>query len=187
MTYRDADTYGGIVRQGPLYPLNALMLHGIIYARHARGLDRDPAHDFADEVWTYFASGTGLQELYVSPDLLSAADWDTLAEAARFAREHADILRDSHWIGGDPARGEVYGWASWAPGGAVLALRNPSGERRRYVLDLARDLDLPAGVASKFSARTLHGRLALSHGGPVPQRQTLELPPYGVAVWELRP
>src|SRR5581483_8943533 len=28
ITYRDADTYGGIVRLGPLYPLNSLMLHG---------------------------------------------------------------------------------------------------------------------------------------------------------------
>ena len=71
MTYRDSATYGGIVRQGWLYPLNSVMLHGIIYARHAQGLDKDPGQDFADEAWSYFASGTGLQELYISPDLLS--------------------------------------------------------------------------------------------------------------------
>ena len=188
MTYRDADTYGGIVRQGPLYPLNALMLHGIIYARHARGLERDPAHDFADEVWTYFASGTGLQELYVSPDLLTATDWDTLAEAARFAQEHADILRDSHWIGGDPARGEVYGWASWAPSGAVLALRNPTGQAKTFSIDLSRELDLPPGVPTAFSATTLHGHADLSKAGrAAPPHQTVTLPPYGVEVWSLRP
>src|SRR5262249_4739573 len=42
ITYRDADTYGGIVRQAPLFPLNSLMLHGIVYAKHARGLDVNP-------------------------------------------------------------------------------------------------------------------------------------------------
>ncbi|MGB8377777.1 MAG: enterotoxin, partial [Rhodanobacteraceae bacterium] len=66
ITYRDADTYGGIVRQGPLFPLNSLMLHGIIYAQHAKGLDSDPGNDFADEVRSYFATGTGLQEMYIT-------------------------------------------------------------------------------------------------------------------------
>src|SRR5689334_11405296 len=33
ITYRDADTYEHVVRAGELFPLNALMLHGLIYAR----------------------------------------------------------------------------------------------------------------------------------------------------------
>ena len=33
ITYRDADTYAGVVKSGPLYPLNSLMLHGMIYAK----------------------------------------------------------------------------------------------------------------------------------------------------------
>ncbi len=86
ITYRDADTYGGVVRQGPLFPLNALMLHGLIYARHAIGLSSDRKGDFAAEVHSYFASGTGLQELYVSPDLLDAKQWDLIAAAAKWAR-----------------------------------------------------------------------------------------------------
>ncbi len=60
ITYRDADTYGGIVRLGPLFPLNSLMLHGIIFARKAQGLDHAADGDFEDEVRSYFASGTGL-------------------------------------------------------------------------------------------------------------------------------
>jgi hypothetical protein len=54
ITYRDADTYAGIVVKGPLYPLNSLMLHGLIYARYANnGLNVDPHGDFADEVHSY--------------------------------------------------------------------------------------------------------------------------------------
>ena len=42
ITYRDGDTYHGVVQRGPLYPINSLMLHGIIYAQHANHLDTDP-------------------------------------------------------------------------------------------------------------------------------------------------
>ena len=187
ITYRDADTYGGIVRQGPLFPLNALMLHGIVYARHARGLSANPrAADFADEVRSYFASGTGLQEMYVSPRLLGDADWDVLASAAKWARERADVLRDSHWVGGDPARGDVYGWASWSPQRAVVALRNPRETAQDFDLDLRAALELPQGAAAAFRARSPY-----DDGEPrevdakTPLRIRLE--PFQVLVWDLAP
>jgi hypothetical protein len=183
ITYRDADTYGGIVRQGPLYPLNSVMLHGIIYARHARGLETDPRGDFAAEPWSYFGSGTGLQELYVSPDLLKPADWDVLAAAALWARARADVLRDSHWIGGDPARGEVYGWASWAPGRAVLVLRNPAAHRS-FDVDLAPLLELPQSEARRFVAHAAFGRAA-PHTLVAGQVLRLRLAPCEVLVWDL--
>ena len=185
MTYRDADTYGGIVRLGPLYPLNSLMLHGIIYARHAQGLDRDPADDFADELWSYFASGTGLQELYISPDLLSDQNWDELAAGAKWSRAHAEILRDSHWIGGDPARGEVYGWASWSPERAVVALRNPSSHPQSLTLDLAATLELPQGAARSWRVSTPR------HGGDLQswsadKSLVVNLKPFEVQLWDLQ-
>lgn len=185
ITYRDADTYGGVVRQGPLFPLNALMLHGLIYARHAIGLASDPQHDFADEVHSYFASGTGLQELYVSPDLLDGAQWDLIANAAKWARARADVLRDSHWIGGDPVRGEVYGWASWAPGRAVIALRNPGATEQSFALDIGAALELPEGEPRRWQARPAFGAggdaIALDAGQATPIR----LRPYEVRVWDL--
>jgi len=186
ITYRDADTYGGIVRQGPLFPLNSLMLHGIIYARHARGLDSDSHDDFADEVHSYFASGTGLQEMYISPDLLSPDNWDTLASAAKWARARADVLRDSHWLGGDPARGEVYGWASWSPQRAVIALRNPGSQAQTLNMDLAKALELPGSAARTWKATPAFGDgpgRTLSAGTVV----DVELKPYEVLVWDLVP
>ena len=184
ITYRDADTYGGIVRQSPFYPLNALMLHGIIYALHAHGLSSDPRGDLPDEVWSYFASGTGLQELYVSADLLRPQDWDLIARAARWARERAAVLRDSHWQGGDPARDQVYGWAAWSPKRSVIALRNPSLHPQPYALDLAAVLELPQEAAGRFSARAVYGRAppsALDSNRMV----HLRLAPHEVLVWDL--
>lgn len=154
ITYRDRETYQNIVIKGPLFPLNALMLHGIIYARENHRLDTDPGHDFANEVHSYFGSGTALQELYITPELLSTEDWDVLAEAARWSRQNANVLRDTHWIGGDPGRLDVYGWASWTPAKAILTLRNPSDKPQLAVIDLDRQLQLPPGAVRRFKVNS---------------------------------
>ena len=150
ITYRDEQTYRNIVEKGPLFPINALMLHGIIYAQHAVHLDTDPGHDFANEVRSYFATGTDLQELYITPSLLTDANWDTLAEAANWSRANADVLRDAHWIGGDPGRLEVYGWAAWSPSKSFITLRNPDNKPQPAILDVDRQLQLPKDAARLF-------------------------------------
>ncbi len=144
ITYRDSDTFHGIVKKGPLYPLNSLMLHGLIYAKHAQHLGDDPGGDFADEVRTYFATGTQLQEMYITPELLKDADWDILAAGAKWSRAHQDALRDVHWVGGDPGELDVYGWAGWSASGAVLTLRNPSDKPQAFSIDPANVLELPS-------------------------------------------
>ncbi|MGB6875122.1 MAG: hypothetical protein WBD87_03730, partial [Candidatus Acidiferrales bacterium] len=143
ITYRDSATYQYVVRPGPLYPLNSLMLHGLIYARYAEKLSDDPGHDFPDEIHSYFGTGTQLQEMYVTHSLLSSSDWNTLAEAARWSRRSADTLVDTHWIGGDPAHLEVYGWASWSPRGGIVTLRNPDKAPHTFELDPQSAFELP--------------------------------------------
>lgn len=153
ITYRDADTYAHVVRRGPLFPLNALMLHGLIYARHAKKLDVDPQHDFRAEVRSYFGTGTQLQEMYVTPALLDARDWDDIAEAATWSRRNAGVLLDTHWVGGDPAALAVYGWASWSPARGTLVLRNPSDEPQSFAVDIGRAFELPDGAPRRYAAR----------------------------------
>lgn len=189
ITYRDADTYAGIVKKGPLYPLNSLMLHGIIYARHARKLDSDPGGDLRSEIHDFFGSGTQLQELYITPSLLKDSDWEDLAETARWSRERAGILVDTHWVGGDPARLEVYGWASWSPGQGVLVLRNPSDHPATFPVDPAVLLELPAGSPTRWTGKSPWksdaGRPAqtFTSGHPVP----VTLAPFEVLTLDLVP
>ncbi len=154
ITYRDSDTYRRVVQNGPLYPLNSLMLHGIIYAQFHKHLNADPGDDFRNEVRSYFGSGTQLQEMYITPKLLTAQNWDDLAEAAKWSRENAAALRDTHWVGGDPLLLEVYGWAGWTPEKAVITLRNPSNRPATYSLQLHDLLEIPAGVLGTFQARS---------------------------------
>jgi hypothetical protein len=154
ITYRDADTYAGIVQKGPLYPLSSLMLHGLIYAKSAQGLDTDPQDDFTAEVHDYFGTGTQLQEMYITPSLLSPKNWDALAEGAKWSRANADVLFDTHWVGGDPAKFEVYGFASWTPAKGILVLRNPSDKPAAITLDISKAFELPTDAPRSYRAHS---------------------------------
>lgn len=154
ITYRDAQTYQRVVQMGPLYPLNSLMLHGLIYAQHHRDLNKDPGNDFRNEIRSYFGTGTQLQEMYITPSLLSAQNWDDLAEAATWSRANADVLKDTHWVGGDPAWLEVYGWASWTPKKGILVLRNPSDHEQTIHLRMQDAFELPPDGPSVYRARS---------------------------------
>jgi len=188
ITYRDSQIYRGVVEDGPLFPLNSLMLHGLIFARHAERLGSDPGNDFPDEVHSYFGTGTQLQEMYITPSLLSAEDWDVLAETAKWSRENAPILRDSHWVGGDPARLEVYGWAAWSPAQSVLTLRNPSDHPQDFAADLTSLLELPGKSARAFVARSPWKRDTAELPLTIPaQQHTFHLEPFQVLTLELTP
>jgi len=189
ITYRDTQTYEGIVSKGPLFPLNSLMLHGIIYARYDKRLNDDPGDDFSNEVRSYFGSGTQLQEMYLTPELLSGKNWDVLAEAAKWSRGNAEILKDTHWVGGDPGWLQVYGWASWSKGKSILVLRNPSDQAQSITLDVGRVLELPAGAAQRFLAKSPWkddaGKAFVSLAAGTSHK--FELKPFEVVTLELRP
>jgi maltose-binding protein MalE len=165
------------------------MLHGIIYAQDNNYLNTDPGNDFADEVHSYFGTGTQLQELYITPSLLTEKNWDTLAEAAKWSRENASVLKDSHWVGGDPNWLEVYGWASWSPKKGILVLRNPSGKSNSIEIDIAKVFELPADAPLTYVGRspwksgTQNAPLKLN--AHVPHRFTLA--PFEVLTLDLQP
>ena len=189
ITYRDSQIYRWVVEEGPLFPMNSLMLHGMIYARYAERLGVDPGHDFPDEVHSYFGTGTQLQEMYITPTLLSSQDWDVLAETAKWSRENASTLKDSHWIGGDPSRLEAYGWASWSPDKAIITLRNPSDHPQDFTASLATLLELPADSGSSFSARSPWKNESAKATERIPSQEqhTFHLQPFQVVTLELLP
>jgi hypothetical protein len=150
ITYRDADTFEHVVSAGPLFPINSLMLHGMTFAAKAKNLNTDPGGDFRSEVRSYFGTGTQLQEMYISPELLSPQNWDDLAEAANWSRNNAATLVDTHWVGGDPAKLEVYGWASWSPAKGIFSLRNPSDREQTFPVDIERVLELPSTAPQQY-------------------------------------
>jgi hypothetical protein len=92
--------------------------------------------------------------MYVTPSLLSAQDWDVLAETARWSRSNAATLKDTHWIGGDPAKLQVYGWASWSPRKGIVVLRNPSDQAQTFALDAGQAFELPLHASHSYRAHS---------------------------------
>jgi hypothetical protein len=198
ISYRDGQILQGTLARGPLYPVNSLMIHGV-FINHLplQGNPYDPTtprptYDEAEitaEIRSFFATGVNLQELYVAPDLMTPRMWDVLAEAARWARDNAPVLEDTHALGGDPLAGQVYGWASWTPAKAIVSLRNPSDESTDFVLNLAQTLELPAGaptayrLASPWADEADKSALDVQAGTPL----TLHLQPFQVVVFEATP
>ncbi|CAK9022141.1 Pentatricopeptide repeat-containing protein [Durusdinium trenchii] len=193
ITYRDAMVHQNVVLESPLFPLNSLMIHGIIFAQDAwdlnapegsgTGLSRNP---FKNEVRSAFGSGAMLQELYLTPSLLTSENWDDLAEAALWASGRLDVLSDVQWFGGDPAKGQIYGWAAWWQSSAILTLRNPSTFTQVVELDVLHVFNLPnSEVATTLQLNTPFPdqrprQISLQKGQPA----ILTMPPYAVFVFD---
>lgn len=144
ITYRDANTFKNVVKAGPLYPLTALMNGGIIIGDHGLpGKFEMDEKNISDDIWSFFGTGVSLEELYVNPHKLSQHNWDCLAKAAMWAKENEHIMPDTHWIGGDPGLGEVYGYAAWSPERSVLMLRNPSGVVKSFLAETEELFEIP--------------------------------------------
>jgi hypothetical protein len=195
ITYRDGQSFKNIVQRAPLYPLNSVMLHGICIAKlgYPGALEMDDSN-ISDEIWSFFASGTSLQELYVNPHLLTTAMWDQLAAAARWSSGNADVLSDVHWIGGDPSAGQIYGYAAWAPRKGTLSLRNPSPKVQTFILDIGKAFELPAGAATSYVLRDARHSGDKKHPGGKQEQtvlagrpQTITLAPYELKVWDALP
>jgi hypothetical protein len=189
LTYRDGNCRRYFVEKSPLYPLNSVMHHGIVHGRCFQG-ERvgKTGPNLTNEVRSYFANGAMLQELYITPSMMTPEAWDVLAEAARWAQANADVLVDSHWVGGDPLKLEPYGYAAWAPRKGTLMIRNPDDQQRPIMLDAKALFELPSGMPRRFTLQSPYKdqrvqSLELEAGQP----QSVTLEPFEVLVLDAMP
>jgi hypothetical protein len=187
LTYRDAISYGVMKKTGFLYPLNALMNHGIVFANgHPYGNQAlKGSHDMRNDVRTYFGGGYALQELYLSPDILKAEQWDAIAEAVKWAKKNENILVDAHFIGGNPKELEVYGFAAWQKNRGTLTFRNPKKESQKFTFDIGKVFELPKGAKKSYKLKSPYKdqriqKLESVTGTPL----TIELKPFEVLVFD---
>lgn len=188
VTYRDANTYNWTVKRGPLYPISSLMIHGIMFNTGGRVTSFETS-DLIEEIRSFFGTGTSLQELYIAPSLMKKEGWDALADAAKWSRSNADVLADTHWIGGDPAKYEVYGWASWSTRKGILALRNPDQVPKTAEIDIAKAFELPAGAPVAYQLKSAWADDRAKPGIDVRagQPHRFELKPFEVLVFDAIP
>jgi hypothetical protein len=190
INYRDAQTYRFVVKQGPLYPLNSIMNHGVVMANGHFFATRTAkvGNELRHEARSFFGCGTAVQELYIKPELMAPSSWDAVASAAKWAQENADVLVDTHWVGGDPSKSEIYGWASWSPRKAILTLRNPDDQLHEIALDARVVFELPTDAAKNFAMTSPYAdqriqKVDMTAGKPT----TFVLQPFEVLVLESTP
>jgi hypothetical protein len=186
ITFRDAQIHRLLRIDRTPVPMNALMTHGLIRGRHEGATaDRD-LDDWADAVMMFVGRGAMLQELYITPNLLSDDEWTILGNALTWARERAEPLKYTRMIGGRPDAGEPYGYVHWAPDMGVLCLRNPSPRPTDFEVSTA---ERPSGYPGHpvWNARRIYPdrrRLAdLAEGS----RWSIRLSGHEVAIVELHP
>lgn len=163
MTYRDRLVHEVFVQGSPLMPINAIMTHGTILTHNGppRVMSKDPAN-CVKEMRASFTSGSGLQEVYADSVILAQNNgqlWDELAQCIAWVRRNADVLADTHWVGGNPwdkkkKDGDIYGWASWNMNKCTLSLRNSSKHVKTLKCTLREILDVPPTVKGTVVLRS---------------------------------
>jgi hypothetical protein len=94
-----------------------------------------------------------------------------------------------HWIGGDPEKGEVYGYASWNSRKGIFSLRNPSGTKKTFEVNLKKIFELPSTEPGSFKLKNIFSSEQQQAGKLVLPDQTIliTLAPYELKIWEALP
>jgi len=189
LTFRDGYCKRMFVDRSPLYPLNSVMHHGIVNGRFFQGEPLGKTGpNLKNEARSYFANGTSLQELYLTPSLMTAEAWDDVADAAKWAKRNADVLVDSHWVGGDPLKAEIYGYASLNARKGTLMLRNPDDKPHSITLDIADAFELPIGAAQIYNLVSPYKDQRVQALKAIAKRTlTVTLEPFEVLVFDANP
>lgn len=186
INYRDGEVYQMVVKRAPLYPLNSMMFHGVVLGHCYQAKKTSTAgNNMKNEFRSYFALGTNLQELYLSPDLMTEKTWDDLAECVRWNKKHASTLIDSHWVKGNPVMSEPYCYASWQNNEGVMCVRNPDDTNRNITLDIASVFELPEGAVKTYTLKSAYSdqriqKIDVKAGIPF----TITLKPFEVLVFD---
>jgi len=165
-------------------PISAFVTFDIVTDRIAGNDDAAFERGF----W-WLAARTSLHHAwYLQAGDLTLDRWKMLARASHWAKRHASQFRWSRMVGGNPARGEIYGFSAFDGCCGTLALRNPSLKTRTISASLATLLELP--TAEREFDLELQGvfgetkRLEGTHRARKPI--DLTLPPLAIAVFEVR-
>lgn len=142
ITYRDSVYYDFWFKRGLQFPANRIYNHEPIYGAEAKLNYTD--EEFKKAFYFNACRGAALNELYISPHMMSDSKWQALANCIKWQKANFHILKNAMLIGGNPAENNVYCYASWAENGeGIIALRNPTNEAAPLTLTLNRLMGCP--------------------------------------------
>ncbi|MCD7722797.1 MAG: hypothetical protein LUH82_02440 [Clostridiales bacterium] len=142
LTYRDSTYYHFMSRRGYQFPADAIFNHEPIYAREAGFTLSDD--EFELMLYWNACRGSSLAEFYLSESMMNEEKWQRLANVIEWQRKNFSILKNAMFLGGDPAKNNIYCYASWdKAGNGIVALRNPSNESAALTLTLNKLMGCP--------------------------------------------
>ena len=131
LNYRDGRYRDLFVRKKYRFPAAHLYNHEPTYAARNYRTRADKLKNkpiiYTDEEFSLYVRcclmrGSGLAELYFSPEMMTPAKWEAAARELGFAERYSYLLSRSEFFGGSPERGEVYGYIA-AKGDEYLKIR----------------------------------------------------------------
>ena len=152
LVYRDERYHEFWTRQHAQFPLCAIFNH-----EPKKLNSRESKDAFRKYLYMHLSRGTGFVELYIKPSQLAAYDWDVLAEGLQWAQEVFPTFGRVRMHGGNPGKGEVYGYTAWRDGQGYLSAHNPADETRAYAVKLNRAFGLPESGGMYHVSSPLEG------------------------------
>lgn len=134
LTYRDNCYYDFSVARDYQFPNEFLYNHDPIYGNTAKISMTD--EEYRTYMFMMTTRGTAFWELYYSYNMFNTAKWRINADALRFIRNEYDVLKTSQFVGGCPAKGEVYGYSAWTESKGIVSLRNPANRSQSFKFKL---------------------------------------------------
>ncbi|HLX64114.1 MAG TPA: hypothetical protein VKX17_22770 [Planctomycetota bacterium] len=191
ITYRDAHLFKawGNPATRPLVPISHLMTHGIVNATGAAdGPMSDPLRDWEDYVLMYYARGVQLKEWYITPSKMDAAHWEVLGERTKWAQENSATLANAVYIGGNPEKGQAYGYVAWNGDKGIVTVRNPDMKEQAIKVPFDKTVWYRGENARAFTALktyplTNRNALDLKSG----KEFSIKIPGWTTLLYELRP
>lgn len=149
ITYRDQNLFRQFREKNYQFPLNAVMTHGTIKAKH-QFKAQEPVEEFEHDVVMYFGRGVSMWELYISPEILTQEEWAVLAKWIQWAKDNWAILQNSEPVLGDPSQLQIYGYLHQAGNQALLIIRNPLSQSQTISLSSLPQLKKYSSAIQQF-------------------------------------
>ena len=119
----------------------------------------ESAEVFRKYLFMSLSRGTGFLELYLKPSRLKPADWDVLSEGLHWAREMFPAFSRVRMHGGEPQKGQPYGFTAWNRSQGYLSVHNPSDQAQACRIKLDREIGMFPGDRQFSLGSPLEGSL----------------------------
>lgn len=137
LVYRDGVYHEIWKVENTQYPMHSLFNH-----EPKKRSSGESKKAFRDYLYMNLSRGTGFVELYITPGNLQEPDWDVLAEGFHWVDDVFPLFARCRMHGGNPRKGEVYGYTAWNRTRGYVSIHNPSDEERIYSITLDRRFGL---------------------------------------------